>query len=121
MSRHPIANSESNNLFVETEEFVNLIAHHSTPKAITLEEIRQETAKDLSLQSSIQAYRDGQWFKLKESYPAYMGCSREHHSDRLRNNMAQATYRHPLHSATVCSQSCPLWSPGNIKQEVATP
>ncbi len=71
MSRHPgTSNVTDDKTSQAAEEFINFVAHHATPKAITLDHIRTETAKDVALQATINAYRSNRWYTLKDTYHA---------------------------------------------------
>ena len=43
------------------DEFVNFVAHHAVPKAMTLEEVAQSTLKDNVLQAVTQSIQTDKW------------------------------------------------------------
>ena len=58
MSRHPDLNVlHSNQEEILTENYVNFLIEHSVPRSMTLDEIKEHTAKDEVLPSSSR-YRD---------------------------------------------------------------
>ena len=64
MSRHPLPTPATRNSNA-AEEYINFIAQHTTPKAISLEEIKQQTKEDATLQTAIQYTRNGRWHEAK--------------------------------------------------------
>lgn len=58
MSHHPLhlKVGDSTQAAIVAEEYVNFVAQHTTPKAMTLEEIKTETQKDPTLQK-VSAHR----------------------------------------------------------------
>ncbi len=64
MSRHPLPTPATHNSNA-AEEYINFIAQHTTPKAISLEEIKQQTKEDATLQTAIQYTRNGRWHEAK--------------------------------------------------------
>ena len=64
MSRHPIpaqAPTKNTRATKIAEEYVNFIMHNSTPKAMTLDEIKCETLKDETLQKVSTLIRNNTW------------------------------------------------------------
>ena len=79
MSRHPgIAKREECNI---AEDYVNYIRNRAIPKAMTLQEVKSETEKDISLQALIKAVETDQWSdpkvqeykKVKDELLVYKG------------------------------------------------
>ena len=70
MSRHPLnVQSPDEKL---TEDHVNFIISHATPKALTSEQIQHETKNDAHLSKVIDAVQTGEWYKiLSEDDPEY--------------------------------------------------
>ncbi|CAL9697210.1 unnamed protein product [Knipowitschia caucasica] len=70
MSRHPLPshNSESTRASKVAEEYVNFFSFHSTPKAMTLLEIKTETLKDSLLQEVICCIRNNTWHLTEKSH-----------------------------------------------------
>ena len=64
ISRHPCSTTTTTPM-PETEIYINFVTQHATPKTISLDDIRAETARDPMLQATIEAYRSGKWYKLK--------------------------------------------------------
>ena len=59
MSRHPSSSQlDEQNL---AEDYVNFVCTNAVPKAMTLEEIKQETKEDVELQAVIKAVETDQW------------------------------------------------------------
>jgi len=61
-SRHPIQKA-SEKEESEAEEYIAYIAANAAPKAISIEEVSQETEADPTLQAVRQALKTGQWHK----------------------------------------------------------
>ena len=55
ISQHPCS-TDAIPAMPETEIYINFIAQHVTPKAVSLDDIRAETARDPVLPATIQAY-----------------------------------------------------------------
>ncbi|XP_020555459.2 uncharacterized protein K02A2.6-like [Oryzias latipes] len=74
MSRHPMLSPscESTRATKVAEEYVNFAATHSTPKAMTLTEIKAETLKDPVLQEVSTFIRDNNWHQSHKSLHADM-------------------------------------------------
>ena len=79
MSRHPCPTArEEQNL---AEDYVNYVCTNAVPKAMTLEEIKQETRNDAEMQAVIKAVETDQWNvpevqnykKLKEELSVFNG------------------------------------------------
>ena len=79
MSRHPSSTApEEPNL---AEVYVNYVSINAVPKAMTLEEIKQETKHDVEMQAVIKAVETDQWSapevqnykKLKEELSVFNG------------------------------------------------
>ena len=62
-SRHPVADLESHNYEIESEEHISFVARNAVPKAITLSEIESAIAKDMTLQAVMSAVKSGCWHK----------------------------------------------------------
>lgn len=69
MSRHPICSQagDSTRATKVAEEYVDFIASHATPKAMTLTEIKTETLRDPILQEVSTLIRDNTWHKIDKS------------------------------------------------------
>ncbi|KAK7933589.1 hypothetical protein WMY93_004485 [Mugilogobius chulae] len=69
MSRHPLPSheSESTRASKVAEEYVNFFSFHSTPKAMTLQEIKTETLKDPVLQEAINHVTNNTWHQIETS------------------------------------------------------
>ena len=65
LSRHP-GTSTSDTLEKAAEEYVNFLANLSTPKAMSLEDIKQATKEDAVLQKLMQLIRYGNWASVKK-------------------------------------------------------
>jgi hypothetical protein len=65
MSRHPIMMTQDDHAEKMTEEFVNMITHHSVPKTLTVHDIREATEKDGSLQRCMVAIETNNWHKFR--------------------------------------------------------
>ena len=68
-SRHPIGNSADNS--EEIEQYINYVAEHACPNAISIEDVREETRKDPALQIVAELVRNNSWYKLEQlhKYP----------------------------------------------------
>ncbi|CAH1242518.1 TRAF3 [Branchiostoma lanceolatum] len=67
MSGHPLPWSKGPNQTCTAEKYVNYIMQQSTPKTLSLAEIKEETVKDATLQTAIQLQRSGRWHDAKTS------------------------------------------------------
>lgn len=61
MSRHPVNSTKTLRHSKVAEEYLNFIVQHSVPKAMDLEQIARETAKDAVLQEVIGRVLSGKW------------------------------------------------------------
>jgi len=61
MSRHPISSSKDDRLCYITEQYINNVIYHATPKAVSLDSIRAETKNDPTLQRVKSAMQSGDW------------------------------------------------------------
>ena len=64
MSRHPIARSEKSLSQDFAEQYVHFIATTSTPKALSLTEIADESSKDHTLMKAIDLLQSGRWHEI---------------------------------------------------------
>lgn len=66
LSRHPPNNNNKPNLqqYV-AESYVNFIAFNSTPRSMTLDDIKEATSKDKTLTTVMNFVRTSQWYKVK--------------------------------------------------------
>ena len=79
MSRHP-SNIESKERSI-AEDYVNYVCNQAVPKAMTLQEIKLESEKDVSLQALIKAIETDNWThpevqeyrNVKDELSAYQG------------------------------------------------
>ena len=71
MSRHPpqAVDRRESRLSRRTEEYINYVTSSSLPKAMTLQEVKDHTARDPVLQEVIRKMH-GHWPKLKDEQPA---------------------------------------------------
>ena len=64
LSRHPCAEVKPNNRQAKVaEEFVNYIAETSTPRTISLTDVKSATQDDATLQAVIEAVQTGKWYQ----------------------------------------------------------
>ena len=62
MSRHPLPDtSESERSSKATDEYINFVAEHAVPKAMTLEQVKRETHIDMTLQEVVRRIQLGNW------------------------------------------------------------
>ncbi|CAE1296727.1 unnamed protein product [Acanthosepion pharaonis] len=66
LSRHPIHLPPSDREQKVAEEYINYILSTSTPKAMTIEEVAMETAKDKTLTAVIQALLTKKWYGIDD-------------------------------------------------------
>ena len=64
MSRHPTSSTYTERSEKVTEEYINFLAHHCTPKAMSLDEVKTETLLDPVLQQVITCVRNNQWHNI---------------------------------------------------------
>ncbi|KAI8513647.1 hypothetical protein Bbelb_079710 [Branchiostoma belcheri] len=67
MSRHPLPRSKELHHICTAEEYVNYISQQTAPKSLSLEEIKEETMKDPTLQTAIHLQRSGRWHDHKSA------------------------------------------------------
>ncbi len=69
MSRHPLEtySLHTQRLQESTEEYVNFIVVNAVPKAITMEQLEEETGHGVIIQKAIEAKRHGNWHVIIES------------------------------------------------------
>jgi len=65
LPRHLVQSAHDDRLCRITEEHVNNIIYQATPKAISLDSIRAETASDSTLQKVLAALQTGDWSQAK--------------------------------------------------------
>ena len=63
MSRHP-CDPSANQQQKLTEQYVNFLTNHAVPKAMTLQEIVEETNQDETLQVVKELIRSGKWYEI---------------------------------------------------------
>ena len=61
LSRHPVPITTSITAHRVAEDYANYIATNSTPKAMTLDEVKQFTQSDATLRKVIEVVRTGRW------------------------------------------------------------
>ena len=66
LSRHPTHLLPSNKEQKIAEEYINYIPSTSTPKAMTIDEVAMETAKDKTLTTVIQAILTNKWHGVED-------------------------------------------------------
>ena len=66
LSRHP--SDKMTNKSEQTEEYISYISSNAVPKAMTLQEIAQETYTDKELQQLRAAIRTGTWESISKDY-----------------------------------------------------
>lgn len=67
MSRHPIPmDIQEKNL---SEEYVNFVTLESLPNAIGLDEVREASLNDQTIQTAILYTRTGRWYQMKDLLP----------------------------------------------------
>ena len=79
LSRHPTRRSTTSREEKIAEEYVNYLSNQSTPKAMTLEEVKLAFQTDETLKAVVQSIRSGKWYKKhatdaninKRAYDAY--------------------------------------------------
>ena len=64
LSRHPDPHPKAYRAEMEGEEYVNFVAINAVPKAITFEEVQEETLKDEILQQVASAIKRNKWDHL---------------------------------------------------------
>jgi hypothetical protein len=65
MSRHPLNTSATHRQGELAEEYITFIAQHTTPKSISLEEIKQQTKEDATLQIAMKYIQNGNWHEAR--------------------------------------------------------
>ena len=65
MSRHPVDTKETRRPGDVAEEHINFIVQHTTPKSISVKEVKQQTKDDATLQAVIKCIHDGKWHETR--------------------------------------------------------
>lgn len=66
LSRHPLKATETGRREEKVaEEYVQYVSVNAVPKAMTIEELKNATQGDLTLQAIVEAVRTGQWHEIK--------------------------------------------------------
>ncbi|KAL8562268.1 hypothetical protein ACOMHN_037224 [Nucella lapillus] len=70
LSRHPVgkADAMTSHMAKIADEYVNLMANHSVPKAMTLDEIANATEYDPTLKAVIKSVQTGFWHTPTDTY-----------------------------------------------------
>jgi transposase InsO family protein len=72
LSRHPRAQSKPSSREQQiSEEYVSFVTRESMPKAMTLEQVQNETLKDSTLQTVMDLVYNGQWHRLSKVQTNY--------------------------------------------------
>lgn len=66
MSRHPSVMSIRSCEQSIAEHYVKFVMSEAIPRAMTLDEVKIASAKDKTIQNTIEFVRTGQWFKIKD-------------------------------------------------------
>ena len=61
LSRHPLATTHPSTATKRAEQYIAFLADHATPRALTVEEVKQSTRDDPTLQAVIKAIHDNSW------------------------------------------------------------
>ncbi|CAB3986289.1 Hypothetical predicted protein [Paramuricea clavata] len=67
LSRHPLATTHPSTASNQAEEYIAFLADHTTPKAMTVSEVKQSTRADHTLQAVIEALRNYFWHSTFET------------------------------------------------------
>ncbi len=86
LSRHPLRNVTSNSRQEKVaEEFVNFLAETSTPKAISLTDLKSATRNDATLQAVMKAVQTGKWYETSKD--ARINVSDFQSFEKVRNEL----------------------------------
>ncbi|PIK48557.1 hypothetical protein BSL78_14582 [Apostichopus japonicus] len=69
MLRHPLNEVLCNDDCTKTEQYINFVAFHATPKAMNIDEIKEATQADTLLQNVSDAMHHDNWHDAKKRYP----------------------------------------------------
>ena len=69
MSRHPAHHAPSTREEKIAEEYIQYLTDNAIPKAMTLQQVSDETAKDPTLQAVIKSLETGKWYRHTTSVP----------------------------------------------------
>ena len=64
LPRHPLATTAPSTASDLAEEYIAFLANHTTPKAITISEVKQHACKDPTLLSVMTSLRNNSWPSL---------------------------------------------------------
>ena len=108
LSRHPVTTTEKPSQSRIAEEYVLFIADQDVPKAMTMQEIVQETSKDSDLQTVISNVRHNTWNK---TYPSnkYIDTL-----SRVKNQLTVAT----LENGDILLHETKLVIPRSLQRKV---
>lgn len=65
MSRHPIEITRASKESLSSEQYIQFIGEAATPKAMTLDAIKNATLEDTTLQAAAKMIRENSWYKLE--------------------------------------------------------
>ena len=65
MSGHPVDTKETCRPWDVVEEYINFIVQHTTPKSISIKEIKHQMKDDATLQVVIKCIHDGKWHETQ--------------------------------------------------------
>ena len=86
LSRHPspeVSHADERS----AEHYVNFHASHSTPKAMSLQEIKQATKADRTLQKLVKLIRRNKWAEIKDSDPTQVNVAELKLFNRVRDEL----------------------------------
>ncbi|CAB4008646.1 hypothetical protein BSL78_21779 [Paramuricea clavata] len=64
LSRHPLATTHSSTASTQAEEYISFLANYTTPKAMTVDEVKQFTRIDPTLQCVSDALHNNSWHSV---------------------------------------------------------
>ena len=107
MSRHPVGCGSTRHSKV-AEEYLSFIVENTTPKAMTIQEIAEETARDTVLQEVISRVVTGRWSNMEMESPGSQAFT------RVRDELTVA----PTEGGSVLLHLTRLVIPESLQQKV---
>ena len=92
LSRHPLATSHSSTASDQAEEYIAFLAFHTTPKAMTVAEVKQFTRADPTLQAVIAALHNNSWHSTVQTPGTLVNSQDLHALYNIRDELSVSDY-----------------------------
>ncbi|CAB4015782.1 Hypothetical predicted protein [Paramuricea clavata] len=92
LSRHILATTHPSTASDQAEEYIAFLADHTTPKAMTVSEVKQSTRADPTLQAVIEALRNNTWHSTFETPSPLVNSQDLHALYNIRDELSVSDY-----------------------------